>query len=107
MNDLEKLALLKTLISDADDNILNVYLQLAQDEVLKRLYPFGDGGATIPDKYDMTQIRIAEYLYLRRGSEGEVSHSENGINRSYESADIPLNLVKNIIPLVGIVGDNT
>lgn len=105
MTDIEKLSTLKALVPEADENILTVYLTLAQDEVLRRLYPLGGGRGTIPEKYDLTQVRIAEYLYLRRGSEGETSHNENGISRTYESADIPLNLVKNIVPYAMPVGE--
>jgi hypothetical protein len=39
------------------------------------------------------------YLYNRQGSEGETYHSENGINRTYASANVPDDLLKGIVPL--------
>ena len=50
-----------------------------------------------------TQIQIAVELFSKRGAEGQTGHSENGISRSYESADVSPSLLKRITPLVGSV----
>ena len=39
----------------------------------------------------------------KRGAEGQTSHSENGISRSYENADIPESMLKSIIPFCGVL----
>lgn len=89
----------------SEDNLLNVYLQIAEQKVINRLYPFKPGSSevVVPIKYSYKVVEIAQYLYLRRGSEGETSHSENGVSRAYESADVPKSMLDDIIPMVGAV----
>lgn len=88
----------------SEDNLLNVYLRIAERKVINRLYPFNPSpAAVVPMKYSHKVVEIAQYLYLRRGSEGETSHSENGVSRAYESADIPKSMLEDIIPMVGAI----
>lgn len=87
----------------AEEELLKVYLKIAERNVLNRLYPFSLPVATLPSRYNQKVVEIAQYLYLRRGSEGETSHSENGVSRSYESADIPKHMLSDIMPMVGVV----
>ena len=47
------------------------------------------------------QIEIAVYLYNKQGAEGQTAHSENGISRTYESADVPGVHVKRDSPFRG------
>lgn len=42
-------------------------------------------------------------IYLIKGAEGETSHSENGITRDYADADIPSDLLKLVVPKVGVL----
>lgn len=49
------------------------------------------------------QIEIAVFLYNKLGSEGETSHSENGVSRTYENAHIPESMLNSIVPLGVIV----
>ena len=49
------------------------------------------------------QVEIAVYLYNKRGAEGQIVHNENGINRTYESADVPESLMRGITPYVGVI----
>lgn len=60
-----------------------------------------------PDKpmesrWNELQIQIVIFLWNKQGAEGETSHSENGVSRSYENADIPDSLLNEIIPLAVI-----
>lgn len=103
-----KIDSLKALLSISDDDtesvkLLEIYLQTAERKVLNRLYPFGSDNEFVPKKYAYKVLEIAQYLYLRRGSEGETSHSENGVNRTYENADIPKSMLAEITPMVGII----
>lgn len=106
MSDEQKLILLKQInppeVGDTDE-ILNAFLQLAAQAILNRLYPFSEEHTSIPDKYAMLQIKIASYLLNKRGAEGQTSHSENGINRGYESADIPASFLNEIVPYCGVM----
>ena len=88
----EKTAMVKTLVENdaqATDEVVAVYLTLAQNAMLERLYPYNtdkDAG-DIPPRYDTIQCELAARYFLRRGGQGEVNHEENGVNRNYETVD--------------------
>lgn len=106
MTNAEKLTLLKNMYGDSEDGaILTAYLSIAAGVVLKRLYPFDDTKVEndIPVKYHTTQVNIANYLLGKRGAEGELKHNENGIERTYESGDVPESMLKDIIPYCGVL----
>lgn len=54
-------------------------------------------------KYDAVHVEIAAYMINKRGAEGEVSHSENGVSRTYEDGDIPPSLLRAITPVAGVL----
>jgi hypothetical protein len=106
MNDTKRLSTLRAMIGDSDNptnETLTVYLSLAVNAVMNRLYPFGWEGKPLPSKYDYKACEIACYLYNKRGAEGQTGHSENGISRSYESASIPDSMLNEITPFVGVI----
>ena len=104
MPELEKLEILKQMLTqsgntdDPSNAILLTYLRLAGEKILMRLYPYDDTKREVPYRYGILQAEIACYLYNRKGAEGETNHNENGINRAYESADVPESMLKNVIP---------
>lgn len=84
-----------------DEATLDRLLSRAASLILNRMYPFGyDDTKTVPLRYEEIQIQLAVELYTQRGAEGQTSHSENGISRSWaeESA-----LLKKIVPNCGSV----
>ena len=92
MTQAEKIAMVKTLVendADATDTVVPVYLTLAMNKMLERLYPYDTGkdSGDIPVRYDTVQCELAARLFLRRGSEGENNHEENGVNRTYATVD--------------------
>lgn len=98
---------LKTILADeldedTTDPLLQMYLDIAKQKILDRLYPFDNTKLIIPTRYELKQMEIAQYLYLKRGAEGQVTHNENGINRTYENADVPESLMRGIIPYCGL-----
>lgn len=100
----EKLARLEALISPdkADPKLLSHLLNQAEGIVLNRRYPFGPPeNATMPARYEQVQIQIAVELFSKMGAEGQISHDENGIKRTYEAADISPSLLRRITPLAG------
>ena len=103
MTNEEKVQMLESMTGETDQGILLTYLSIAQDKVLKRLYPFDDTVMEMPSRYDLNQVQIACYLLNKRGAEGETSHSENGVSRTYESGDVPDSLYRGIIPYAGVV----
>lgn len=89
--------------SDWTDSVLLAYLNIAGQKILNRAYPYDDSITEIPAKYEFLQCEIATYLLNKRGAEGEQAHSENGINRTYESADVPLSMLSEVIPVCGVL----
>jgi hypothetical protein len=100
---MEKLQTLKLLTgaTDSEDGLLLALLSLAEGKILERLYPYDHSKETLPIRYVGKQIEIAVYLYNKQGAEGQTVHSENGISRTYESADVPESMLRGIAPFVG------
>ena len=106
MTNEEKLEGLRVLISPetADDGLLSILLSQAAGIVLNKRYPFGQPeGATVPTAYEHIQLQIAVELFTKMGAEGQTAHKENGIDRTYEAADVSPSLLKRIIPICGSV----
>lgn len=101
----EKLTILRSLIGDvdADDDLLSIYLSVAEQKILDKLYPFSTDSREMPAKYDYKQVQIACYLFNKRGAEGETAHSENGINRTYADGDIPASMLNDIVPFCEVL----
>lgn len=96
----DKILMLQSITEETNAQILSIYLDMAKDAILTRLYPFGvpseiDG---LPEEYDMRQVNIAAFLLNKRGAEGEVGHKENGVDRSYNVNGIPLSFLSGIVP---------
>lgn len=90
-------------LGDARDDAIGSYLLSAKNVVLSRLYPFDLEKEDIPTRYDTNVIEIAVYLFYKEGAEGQLSHSENGVNRSYASADVPEDMLRGITPFAGVI----
>lgn len=103
MDDTAKLEMLSSMVDETNTQLLNVYLTIAKNKILNRAYPYDDTKTEVPSKYDVLQCEIAAYLYNKRGAEGQTSHDENGIKRTYESADVPESMLKQITPYVGVI----
>jgi hypothetical protein len=81
------------------DALLYALLDDAQTAILSKRYPFSEFPDEFPEKYNNLQVRLALVYYNKIGVEGQSGHSENGINRSYESDDT---LLKDVVPYVGL-----
>ena len=91
----------KMIDSDTEEeDILGIYLDLAGDKVLNRMYPYREDyeGLSVPARYDMIQLNVAAYMMNKRGAEGEIQHIENGVHRNYGSSDVPDGMLKDIVP---------
>lgn len=102
MTPTEMMTKLKRMTGKTDETMLSDYLELAADHVTRRAYPFNPEITTVPEIYQMAQLEIAVYLVNKVGAEGQLTHNENGINRSYESASVPNSMLKRIIPLAKV-----
>jgi len=108
----EKLIMLKALYGENDtgltdkefEDLLLAYISIAEQIVLNRMYPssINREGKKVPSRYSMVQVEIAQFLLMKRGAEGQTSHSENGIGRTYENGDVPESLLSRITPVCGV-----
>ena len=109
MTEVEKLSLLRVMVGQPNtdenwsDEVLNSYLKIAGDKIIKRAYPYDDEVDEVPRRYGVLQCEIAQYLLNKRGAEGETAHDENGVNRTYENADVPESLMGEVIPHVEVL----
>lgn len=106
MTNEEKIRRLGVLISPdtADTELRALLIEQAEGIVLNQRYPFGvPENATVPAIYEPIQLQIAVELFSKMGAEGQTAHSENGIGRTYESADVSPSLLKRIVPVCGSV----
>lgn len=94
---MSQLSLLRELLDNPSDSdsVLQFYLDNARDIICELR-----NSDIVESKYSNTQIKIAIELYNKRGAEGQTSHTENGISRNYESADVSPSLLREITPMV-------
>ena len=101
----ELLEMAVTIIADdALASYASVYLSLAKSAIVAQLFPL-DSSATwddVPEKFHMRAVEICVYLLNKRGAEGEVSHSENGVSRTYGDASIPSRMFAGMVPQAGV-----
>lgn len=104
MTDAEKLAALKAMVGTSDtDEVLSTYLKLSGNKIITKAFPYDDTVTEVPTKYEYLQIEIAAYMLNKRGAEGQTSHTENGITRQYENADVPSSMLKAVTPHCGVI----
>ena len=103
MTDIEKIAMLKRMTEELDEEVLSTYLLLAKDTVFQQAFPFGNRPDEFPTQYDSIHVEIAAYMLNRRGAEGEIVHLENGVSRHYEDGSIPSSLLRKIVPYAGVL----
>jgi hypothetical protein len=89
---------------ETDEDTLELYFEIAGEVIMRRVYPYGSDNTEVPRQYLFKQYEIATYLLNKRGAEGQTVHNENGINRTYESADVPHSMLKDIVPFVQVLG---
>jgi hypothetical protein len=108
MTEVEKLSMLRVMVGQPNegewsDDVLISYLAIAGRKIINRAYPYDDTVEEVPRRYGYLQCDIAAYLLNKRGAEGQTAHSENGIGRSYESADVPESMLSEVVPHVGVL----
>lgn len=91
MTDAEKLTMVKAMSGESDEIIISAYLTLAGQKICRMVC--ADDVMEVPEKYAGLHVEAAVYLLNKRGAEGQDSHSENGVSRVYESADLPPSLL--------------
>ena len=104
MTQLERLKIRIT--DNVSEEVLEDILESAKNVILSRRYPFlsdSEYPSDVELRYKDLQIRIAVEMYNKQGVEGQTSHSELGVNRTYESANVSESLLREITPKAGVV----
>lgn len=103
MTEQEMKSQVSILANESDSTLVGAYLNSAKSTVLRRLYPYGiPDGAIVPPQYEMLTCNLAVRYILRRGGEGEITHNENGVNRTYQSVNDE-DLLREIVQVAKVV----
>ena len=82
------------------DTLLTVYLEIAKREVISHLYSLIGipKDPTIPYEYENTVVQAVVVGYNLVGAENELTHNENGINRTFHFDSMLAYIRNNVIP---------
>lgn len=99
----EKLSAVASITGEDDESLLGTYLALAEDAIMQRAYPIQADRASLPfpPRYDGLHVRVAVAMWAKRGAEGEASHNENGVQRTYEDS---AKLLSEVLPHASVIG---
>ena len=99
---------LKVRIPEATEAELEDVLESAKDVILSRCF-VSVSRASEEDKtavlaeHNEKLLRAAVIIYNMRGIEGQKSHSENGVSRSYEDYEGMKPILESIVPRCDVV----
>lgn len=97
---------MKLRTNEPSEAVLLDCIESAKEAILNRRFPYGATAdkkdAYLAEKQDLL-YRCAIDIYNKEGAEGQLSHSENGISRTYESSWISAQLLAEITPMCGVV----
>lgn len=88
--------------TDKEEKQLIVLLRFSGSKIINQRYPYDDTVSEVPPRYHNLQVRMAAELYAKMGAEGQTTHNENGIARTWESADVARGLLEEITPMAGV-----
>lgn len=107
MSESEKLETLRLMLDEGceaeDDRVLLTFLRIAGEKIIAKAYPFKTDVTTVPSRYALLQVEIAQYMMNKRGAEGETYHGENGIFRTFSGSEIPADMLNCVVPLAEVV----
>jgi len=100
MTDAEKQRMFQLVTDESDSDVIKAYLDVAKGRIMTRAYPFVADLSMLsfPARYDDLHVRLAVDMWAKRGAEGQSSHNENGVSRTYEPQS---RLLAEVIPYVG------
>lgn len=104
MTTIEKLVLRLGLTADEaerDNALLTELIEAAESQIKNRRFPFSPN-KDFPEEYTHLIVPVAMDLYNHMGAEGQISHNENSIQRTYESSWVSESLLAQIVPMVGV-----
>jgi len=104
MTESTKIAIVKNMTDETDADVISAFLELAGDAIYHYADPYSQSDkSTLLENYGGVQTRAAAYFLNKRGADGESGRSENRTSISYESADLPGSLLREITPICGVI----
>lgn len=74
--------------AEYEPRVLGVYLRKAEQYILNKRFPHGVLlEQNVEPKYEQLQIELAITLFNERGAEGQKSHNENGVSRTWRTKE--------------------
>ena len=104
----EKLEMVKAMLGlaedDSEDERLTVYLSAAEKDIIRWRYSYsGNAPKEVPEEYEMTQIMAVIAGFSQSGAEGQATHSENSISRTFNYPDMMHYIRRNVVHKVGVL----
>lgn len=106
MSNDDKLDMLQTVLGldYSEMGRIEVYLTAAEKEIIEwRFSLSGNKPDMLPEEFDMTHVWAVVNGYSQAGAEGQSTHSENGVARTFNYADMIQYIHRNVRPLVGVL----
>ena len=85
------------------DALLSDLLESAKYIIFEHRFPYSEYPTEVEPRYQNLQLQIAVELFGKMGADGQINHSENGISRSWQSADVSHDLLSRITPISKVV----
>lgn len=89
---------------EESDELLEECLLEATEAYMAHRFPVSAHPDSVEPEYEGLVLAMAIDIYNKIGAEGQRSHSENGISRSYSGDWISHDLLARIVPLCGVTG---
>lgn len=87
-------------VDDFEDEDLYDEIESSIEAVNSRRHFISTDQKLFEDKYKEIVIRLCICSVAKMGAEGQISHSENGVSRTYAGAsELPNDILKEIVPL--------
>ena len=104
----EKLAMVKVLLDAQKDNSqdekIEAFLEAAKKEIISWRFSYaGDMPEEVPEEYEMIQVWAVVNGYSQSVAEGQATHSENGISRTFNYPDMLHYIHRNVVHKVGVL----
>ena len=100
MTEEQKIAVVKALSDETNDEVISAFLTMAGHKI----YSYGDPYRTMTeddyiDLHTDVQVDAAAYMLNKRGWDYQITYTENGVRREYESGDLPSSILRRIPPI--------
>jgi len=104
MDTSEMIAMVKALTDETDEDTISAFLSMAG----KKIARYGDPYRTMDEEaflamYPDVVIDAAAYMLNKRGWDYQVTYTENGVRREYETGDLPASVLRRVTPICGAV----